>query len=53
METTHGLTYSVARVTEVTAWQSFDAICRVVQRAEVTLTYTAMWEYTTISSATL
>jgi len=26
-ETTHGLTYSVARVTEVTTWQSDDAIC--------------------------
>ena len=26
METTHGLTYSVARVIEVTAWQSVDAV---------------------------
>ena len=26
-ETTHGLTYSVARATEATAWQSVDAIC--------------------------
>jgi len=27
METTHGLTYSVARAIEVTTWQSVDAIC--------------------------
>jgi len=27
METTRGLTYSVARAVEVTAWQSFNAIC--------------------------
>ena len=26
-ETTHGLTYLVSRVTEVTAWQSVDAVC--------------------------
>jgi len=26
METTHGLTYSVARAIEVTAWQSVNAI---------------------------
>ena len=26
METTHGLTYSLARAAEVTAWQSIDAI---------------------------
>jgi len=25
--TTHGLTYSVSRVIEVTAWQSVDVIC--------------------------
>ena len=27
METTHGLTYSVARATEVTTWQSVAAVC--------------------------
>ena len=27
METTHGLTFSVARVIEVTAWQSVNAVC--------------------------
>ena len=27
METTHGLTYSVARVIEVSAWQSVNAVC--------------------------
>jgi len=27
METTHGLTYSVARVIQVTTWHSGDAIC--------------------------
>ena len=27
METTHGLTVSVARAIEVAAWQSIDAIC--------------------------
>ena len=26
-ETTHGLTYSVARVIDITAWQSVDAVC--------------------------
>ena len=26
-ETTHGLTYSVARAIGVTAWQSVDAVC--------------------------
>jgi len=30
METTHGLTYSVARAIEVTTWQSVDAICLCV-----------------------
>jgi len=28
METTHGLTYSMARAIEVTIWQSVDAVCR-------------------------
>jgi len=27
METTHGLTYSMARVIDITVWQSVDAIC--------------------------
>jgi len=27
METTHGLTYSVARVIDVIAWQSVNAVC--------------------------
>jgi len=27
METTHRLTYSLARVVEVTSWQSFSAVC--------------------------
>ena len=27
METTHGLTYSMARAIDITAWQSVDAIC--------------------------
>ena len=27
MENTHGLTYSVARAIDITAWQSVDAIC--------------------------
>ena len=26
-ETTHGLTYSVARVIDITAWQSVNAVC--------------------------
>ena len=26
-ETTHGLTYSMARAIDITAWQSVDAIC--------------------------
>jgi len=27
METTYGLTYSVARAIDVTTWQSFDVVC--------------------------
>ena len=27
METTHGLTYSVARAIDITAWQSVDTVC--------------------------
>ena len=47
METTHGLTYSVARAIEVTAWQSVDAVDAVcltnVSCVEVTVLHD-MWK---------
>ena len=45
METTHGLTYSVVRAIEVTAWQSVDTICHCCLTVPVlkSLDYNLFW----------